>query len=164
MTDGLGYTPGNGATVATDATPSGEHVQIVKLAVSADGSATVIPADATYGMVVDVTRVNGTVAVDQQRGGSLICGQITASNPAVQIPADAARRTLLIQNYHGGGGNPADVPVFVSHTQQTANALSSESNIQLNIGESLSLEVSPGAAVWCWSASPKVVSWMAETV
>lgn len=51
-----------GAVVATDDTGT-SHVQIVKLAISADGSATVIPADATNGIDVDVTRViPGTTA------------------------------------------------------------------------------------------------------
>lgn len=43
--------------VATDDAGAGGHVQIIKLAISADGSATVIPADATNGLDVDVTRV-----------------------------------------------------------------------------------------------------------
>ena len=45
-----------GAVVATDDTGTA-HVQIIKLAISADGSATVIPADATNGLDVDVTRI-----------------------------------------------------------------------------------------------------------
>lgn len=51
-----------GAVVATDDTGTA-HVQIVKLAISADGSATVIPADAANGIDVDVTRIiPGTTA------------------------------------------------------------------------------------------------------
>lgn len=57
MSDNLGYTPGAGAEVATDQASDGSHVQVVKLAISADGSATFIPADATHGIDVDVTRL-----------------------------------------------------------------------------------------------------------
>lgn len=42
--------------IATDDAGSPGHVQIVKLAISTDGSATVIPADGTYGLAVDVKR------------------------------------------------------------------------------------------------------------
>lgn len=46
-----------GATVATDDCGAGGQVQIIKLAISTDGSATLIPADATNGIDVDVTRL-----------------------------------------------------------------------------------------------------------
>jgi hypothetical protein len=55
MADGVTL-PATGAAVATDETGSG-HVQIIKLAISTDGSATLIPAEATNGLDVDVTRV-----------------------------------------------------------------------------------------------------------
>lgn len=47
----------NGTVIATDDAGAGGHVQIVKLAISTDGSATAIPAEATNGLDVDVTRV-----------------------------------------------------------------------------------------------------------
>jgi hypothetical protein len=57
MADGIAITPGVGTTVATDDAGAAGHVQIQKLAISTDGSATLIPADATYGLDVDVTRI-----------------------------------------------------------------------------------------------------------
>lgn len=45
------------SVIATDDAGAGGHVQIVKLAIGTDGSATVIPADATNGLDVDVTRI-----------------------------------------------------------------------------------------------------------
>ena len=52
-----------GASIATDDAGVGGHVQIVKLAISTDASATPIPAEATNGLDVDVTRViPGTAA------------------------------------------------------------------------------------------------------
>lgn len=65
MADGLQLNAGSGgATLATDDAGAAGHVQVVKLAISADGSATAIPADAANGIDVDVTRVGGTVTVD----------------------------------------------------------------------------------------------------
>jgi hypothetical protein len=54
--------PATSAVVATDDCSAGGHAQIVKLAISADGSATVIPADAGNGLDVDVTRLPALVA------------------------------------------------------------------------------------------------------
>jgi hypothetical protein len=59
MADNLGYTQGSGSTVATDeVTGTGEHCQVVKLAISTDGSRTFIPADATNGMLVELSNAN----------------------------------------------------------------------------------------------------------
>ena len=61
MPDGLELNAGSGgATLATDDAGAPGHVQIVKLAISADGSATALNADNTNGLDVDVTRVGGT--------------------------------------------------------------------------------------------------------
>ncbi len=59
MADNLGYTEGSGKTVATDeVTTTGEHVQLMKLAISSDGSRTLIPADATNGLLVELSNTN----------------------------------------------------------------------------------------------------------
>jgi len=57
MADGVAITAGSGTTIATDDAGATGHVQIVKLAISADGSATPISADATFGLEVDVSRI-----------------------------------------------------------------------------------------------------------
>lgn len=44
MADGVAVTAGAGTTIATDDTGASGHVQINKLAISTDGSATLIPA------------------------------------------------------------------------------------------------------------------------
>lgn len=55
----------DGAIIATDQVPGTlEHVQLVKLAIAADGSRTLIPADATTGMYVDVRSLSALVAGD----------------------------------------------------------------------------------------------------
>ena len=67
MADGVAITAGSGTTVATDDTGAPGHVQLVKLAIATDGSATLIPADGTDGLLVnlgannDVTITSGTV-------------------------------------------------------------------------------------------------------
>lgn len=64
MADNVSITPGTGKDIATDeVTGTLEHVQIVKLAVSADGSRTALTADNTNGLLVDVSRVGGDVNV-----------------------------------------------------------------------------------------------------
>lgn len=55
----------SGTVFSTDDAGAAGHVPVGKLAISTDGSATLIPADATNGLDVDVTRVQGTVAVTQ---------------------------------------------------------------------------------------------------
>jgi hypothetical protein len=55
MADDIAITAGTGTTVATDDC-SGRHVQLFKLAIATDGSATLIPADATVGLSVNVTQ------------------------------------------------------------------------------------------------------------
>lgn len=63
MADGVAITAGSGTTILTDDTGAGGHAQVVKLGISTDGSAALIPADATNGIDVDVTRViPGTTA------------------------------------------------------------------------------------------------------
>lgn len=57
MADGVAITAGSGTTIATDDTGASGHAQIIKIAISTDGSATLVPADAGNGLDVDVTRL-----------------------------------------------------------------------------------------------------------
>lgn len=58
MADGVVLNAGaGGVTAVTDDCGASGHAQVVKLAISTDGSATLIPAEATNGLDVDVTRV-----------------------------------------------------------------------------------------------------------
>lgn len=64
MADNVAITAGSGTNIATDeVTTTGEHVQLFKLAISADGSRTLIPGDASNGLLVDVSRVTGQVQI-----------------------------------------------------------------------------------------------------
>jgi hypothetical protein len=62
MADNVAITAGSGTSIATDDAGAGGHVQIIKLAISTDGSATVIPADTANGLDVDVTRLPALAA------------------------------------------------------------------------------------------------------
>lgn len=59
MADNLGFTEGSGKNVATDEVSGTlEHIQLMKLAISTDGSRTLIPADSTDGLSVKLTNTN----------------------------------------------------------------------------------------------------------
>lgn len=68
MADGVVLNAGSGGvTAVTDDCGAAGHAQVVKLAIATDGSATLIPADATAGLSVNVTdsatRDNGIVDI-----------------------------------------------------------------------------------------------------
>jgi hypothetical protein len=90
MADGVPITAGTGTTILTDDTGAGGHAQVVKLAISTDGSGTLIPAEATNGLDVDVTRVQGTVT---------IAGAVTnAGTFATQVDGAALTALQLIDD------------------------------------------------------------------
>lgn len=72
--------------IATDDAGLAGHVQIIKLAVSADGSATVIPADGTAGLKVDLGADNDVVVSD---GG----GSVTVDNPTISVVGGGVEAT-----------------------------------------------------------------------
>jgi hypothetical protein len=86
MADGVAITAGAGTTILTDDTGAGGHAQVVKLAISTDGSGTLIPADATNGIDVDVTRVSGNVTV--VNGGTFATQVDGAALTALQLIDD----------------------------------------------------------------------------
>jgi hypothetical protein len=99
MADGVAITAGSGTTIATDDAGAAGHVQIVKLAIAADGSATVVPGDATNGLDVDVTRVGGTVTTKHAgtTGAQTNVASTTTPNTTL-LAADANRVGATIYN------------------------------------------------------------------
>lgn len=90
------------ATAATDDCGAAGHAQVIKLAISTDGSATLVPADAN-GLLVnlgtnnDVT-VTGTVTVD----GSGVTQPVSAASlPLPTGAATSANQTTLIGHVDG---------------------------------------------------------------
>ncbi len=60
MADNVPITADSGTNIATDeVTGTGEHVQVVKLAVSADGSRTALTADNTNNAVLTLAKADG---------------------------------------------------------------------------------------------------------
>jgi hypothetical protein len=71
MADNVAITAGSGTSIATDDAGAGGHVQVMKLAISTDGSATYIPADATDGLLVNLganNDITGTVTANLAAG------------------------------------------------------------------------------------------------
>jgi len=62
--------PGTGVVVASDDAGAAGQVQIIKIAISADGSATVIPADATDGLLVNLGPNNDVTVSNVVPGGT----------------------------------------------------------------------------------------------
>jgi hypothetical protein len=71
MPDGVAITAGSGTTILTDDTGAPGHAQVVKLGISTDGSATLIPSDATNGMLVDLGINNDVKVTATSTTGSL---------------------------------------------------------------------------------------------
>jgi len=155
-----------GAVVATDDTGTA-HVQIIKLAISADGSATVIPADATYGLDVDVTRLpalaagsnviggvtqsggwtvtanagTGTLAV-VERGATIASTSASVTTTSGQIVASSAtRRTIVLTNL-------GTDYVFIG-----ASGVTDNQGIRLAPAQALTIDRSPTAAIHAKAAS-----------
>ena len=157
-----------GAVVATDDTGTA-HVQIVKLAISADGSATFIPADATYGIDVDVTRLPSLVlsagantigAVTQasgpwttiERGATIAHGQVSVTTSAASfIASSTTRRSLTIQN------------LGTDYVYLGASGITANNGIRLAPGQTFVLDKSPNAQVYAIAASgTQVCSYLTE--
>lgn len=108
MADGVAITAGSGTTILTDDTGATGHAQVVKLAISTDASPTLIPADATNGIDVDVTRVSGNVTV--VNGGTF----------ATQVDGAALTALQLIDNpviVDDAGFTPATSSVMMAGFQ-----------------------------------------------
>jgi hypothetical protein len=93
MADNVAITAGSGTSIATDDCGAGGHAQVVKLAISTDGSATLIPADATNGLDVDVIRLpalpTGTNSIGTVKAAGEKAHGTTADGAPVSIGAAA---------------------------------------------------------------------------
>ena len=88
MADNLGYTTGAGATIRTNqGAVSGAHMQIIKMAVSASGVEDFIPSTVANGLLVDVSRIQGTVTVVQATAANLKVDASGANVPVVNASA-----------------------------------------------------------------------------
>lgn len=89
MADNVAITAGAGTNIATDDAGAGGHVQVVKLAISTDGSATYIPADATNGFRVTPSvrktriAVTPTVSTSAYASGDCVGSIMTFTSAAL---------------------------------------------------------------------------------
>ena len=97
-----------GAVVATDDAGAAGHVQVVKLAISTDGSATVIPADATNGLKVDVARL-------PDKGATIAASNVSVGTTETSLASASASR-LSVGLYNNGSAT-----VFVGPTGVTTS-------------------------------------------
>lgn len=124
MADGVILNSGSGGvTAATDDCGVAGHAQVVKLAISTDGSATAIPADATNGIDVDVTRVQGTVAVSNA-GLTALNGAIAGSEVQVDV----------VGALPAGTNNIGDVDVLTLPSTTLAGATKQELDYDTGAG------------------------------
>lgn len=102
-TAGANSTPPNATLAATDELADGSHAGIAKLAISADGDRTLIPATAADGLLVDVSNaslaVTGTVSVNEpvsvdDNGGSLTVDAPVGTPVNVQVGDGALTATI----------------------------------------------------------------------
>lgn len=118
MSDGIIINPTTGVsestTIAFDDTSAGK-VQIAKLAVGADGSAVMLPADSSNGLDVDVTRVFGTYAYAAGTSATTVDVPAGGRVRHVSVIASAAAATITI-----AGGNTITVPAGAGFTEQIA--------------------------------------------
>lgn len=94
MADGLTWTPGTGATIATDDAGAAGHVQLVKLAVSADGSATPIAGDAD-GVLVNLGANNDVTVTAITPGTSAT--NLGKAEDAVHASGDVGVMALAVR-------------------------------------------------------------------
>lgn len=128
MADGVPITAGSGTTIATDDTGATGHVQLVKLAYSADGSPTLVSAD-SGGLLVnlgannDVT-VTGTVtAVD---GGNSLTVDAPVGTPVfVRLSDGTSAITTMPVLMYPHSGLVGDVYTLTSKTSQWTSSQTS---------------------------------------
>lgn len=118
-----------GSVVATDDAGAGGQVQIVKLAYSADGDRTHIPATAAGLAVIE----RGATIASTSASVTTTSGQIVA--------ASATRRTIVLTN------------LGTDYVWIGASGVTDNQGIRLAPGQALTIDKSPTAAVHAKSAS-----------
>jgi hypothetical protein len=84
----LGYTQGSGSEIATDqGSVTGNHFQVVKLATSAAGTETAIPATVADGLLVEISGAQATIPVSLAALPD-IAGAVTAAQGAPNTDAN----------------------------------------------------------------------------
>jgi hypothetical protein len=125
MADGVAITAGSGTTILTDETASG-HAQVMKLAIATDGSATLIPADATLGITVNP---NNLIADD----AAFVPG--TSKVMPVGFEADEGSTDSVDEGDVGAARMTLDRKILVNPQPHTSGGLSIFRSIDLDESE-----------------------------
>lgn len=124
MADNLTLNSGTGgSTLSTDEVTRAtvvQHVQYVKLMNGTDAAVDVIPGEATNGLDVDVTRVQGTVTVD----GSAVTQPVSAASlPLPSGAATSANQTTMIGHVDGIEGLLTTIDADTSNLSVTGGGV-----------------------------------------
>lgn len=142
MADGVAITAGSGTTIATDDSGASGHVQIVKLAISADGSATPISADATFGLKADVSRI---------AAGSNVIGKVLLTDGTNDVSVDTI---------HNDGESSTENHLNVGAKSYGLNNLNTWDGIRANVSVNKTVTqttAQTGSAIWTPAAGKAVV-------
>lgn len=148
MADGVELNAGTGGvTAATDDCGAAGHTQVVKLAISTDGSATFIPATAAAGILVDqsddATRDNGIMTVDN--GGTFAVQVDGAALTALQLIDDA----VFAEDVAAQAADKGFAVLAVRRDADTSlvDADNDYANLQVNANGALKVEAFSGEAL-----------------
>jgi hypothetical protein len=134
LADGINIDPGTTTEVATDDCGAAGHTQIVKLAVSTDGSATLIPADTTSGLLVNVSE-DSTLFLD---AGDNTIGRVQLRNAAdtAAMDRDEDSEAFSGDALFPVGGVRRDTPSTTTSTDGDYTPLTFDSSNRLwvNVG------------------------------
>lgn len=113
MADNVAITAGSGTNIATDDV-AGVHYQRVKLVDGTLDGTGAIGGDATNGLDVDVTRVQGSVTVAQGTAASLNCTEASAGTIATNT-GNAATALQIMDDWDNTASDGASVSGDVAH-------------------------------------------------
>lgn len=104
MSDNVAISAGTGTVIATDEV-GGVHYQRVKLVIGTPDSSAPIPSDETNGLDVDVTRVQGTVAVGDGGGSLTVDGTVAVSGNVTVVQPTASSLNVTVGAALPAGSN-----------------------------------------------------------
>jgi len=175
--DNVAITAGAGTSIATDEVSGTlEHVQVTKLAISADGSRTFIPADATNGLAVDVTRLpalpagtnaigsitNTSFAVTQSTAANLNATAVlaTGDNTVGRVRITDGTNTVPIDTVHADGESATENHLDVAAKTMGLNGAGTFDIIRANVNVNKTATYAAaqtGTALWTPAAGKAVV-------
>jgi len=164
MADGVAITAGSGTTIATDDAGATGHVQIVKLAISADGSATPIPADATFGLEVDVSRIQSALPAGTNGIGTVGVTSLPSTPAGTNIIGKTyltdGTSDISVDTVHNDGESSTENHLNVGAKIAGLNNLNTWDGIRANVSVNKTVTqttAQTGSVIWTPAAGKAVV-------